>query len=113
MLQEYEQKKENEQLQQATELSQLEEATNKSIKLIINTYAPIAFAFFAFIAVVLQLVPFFSYLNSVIKLISALISFSAAIFFGIMKSNLFGAHDKLYAQIKKYHQVKRYKEKIK
>lgn len=108
----FEQERERKQLQQATETAELENRTKETAKRIINTYAPIAFAIFAFITVVLQLMPIFSNLSTSIKMVSAIVALGAAVFFGIMKSNLFGAYSKLTAQIRKYYQVKRYKEKL-
>ncbi|MDR3583763.1 MAG: hypothetical protein P4L59_00355 [Desulfosporosinus sp.] len=107
-----EQEKEWEQLQQTTEKAEIEERVNETANRIIHTYAPIAFAVFAFIAIVLQLMPIFLNWSTPIKIVSAIVALSAAVLIAVMKSNLFGAYSSLTFQIKKYYQVKSYREKI-
>lgn len=108
-----EQEKEREQLQQTTEKAEIEERANETAKRIIHTYAPIAFAVFAFIAIVLQLMPVFLNSSTLIKVVSAIVALGAVIFIAVMKSNLFGLYSTLTSQIKKYYQVKRYREQLK
>lgn len=98
-----EQEKEWEQLQQTTEKAEIEERVNETANRIINTYAPIAFAVFAFIAIVLQLMPIFLNWSTPIKIVSAIVALGAAVLFAVMKSNLFGAYSSLTFQIKKYY----------
>lgn len=108
IIQEWEQEKQREKM----ENKKIKECADETVKRIINTYTPIAIAIFSFCAILLQVIPTFSNITVIVKIISALVALGSAIFLGIMKSNLFGAYSNLTIKISKYYQVKRYKEKI-
>lgn len=100
-------------LQKTIENEHIEKQADKTAKLIINTYAPIVFALFAFIAVILKILPDFSSVNIFITIGAAIIALGAAFFFGIMKSDLFKAHTNMITKLRKYYSVKNYKQNLK
>ena len=112
IIQDLELENERKKIKYNEEITELEDLVFITANKFINTYAPIAFALFSFIAVVLQLMPFFSALIIPIKLISALVAFIAAVFFALMKSNLFGSYGRLTSRIRKHYQFKRYIENM-
>lgn len=109
----FQQKTEADQREIAIKNQTLEKRATKTAERIINTFGPIFFAFFGFIAGVLQFVPAFFQLHPVFKLIAIIISFCAAVLFGVLKSNLLKTKDKLVVILKKRYQVNLFKKNLK
>ena len=79
---------------------------------IINIYAPIVFAAFAFVAIILQVAPVLVSWIFAIKLIAGLVAFAAAVFFAVMKSDLLKLYTRFVKKIEIYYKVKKYKEHL-
>ncbi len=94
------------------EVKEIEKLTNKTVKRIINIYAPILFAFFGVLFVLLEVAPFFADIDIFIKITSAMVSFFAVVFGILTNYNIFGMKSKLARCIRKQHQVKRYKRNL-
>jgi|GEM_PF-1694861 len=104
--------KEGLQQEQMHNQKEVDAYTDKVVSRFINTYLPIGFAAFSFIAVVTQLM-FGNLLAAlIVKIVAACISFSGAAFFALTKSNFFGVHDRITAIVKKHYQVQRYKRTL-
>ncbi len=97
---------------QISEITKAKQIAEETAKKVVNTYAPIAIAFFAFIAVLLQFIPALSNWFGAIKIMSATISFVTAIFLGVMKSNLCGAYSGFVLRVSRQYQVKQFKNKL-
>ena len=97
---------------QAAQYAENERCANKTAGRIINIYAPILFALFGLFAIVLQVIPILQSWVGAIKIFAGIIAFLSVIFFGIMRSNLFGIEEKFRLRLLKYYQVKQYKGKI-
>ncbi|MEA4820898.1 MAG: hypothetical protein VB122_01495 [Erysipelotrichales bacterium] len=107
-----EKEKEEEKQCQILELNKIKQTAEATAKKVINTYAPIAIAFFAFIAVLLQLIPALSNWFVVIKILSATVTFVTTVFLGVMKSNFCGAYSGFVLWISRQYQVKQFKNKL-
>lgn len=111
-LEKFQQEKKNELESDSLEQTEIKQLAEKMTGRIINTYTPIAVAFFSFTAVLFQLLPALSQWNMQMKIVSAIIALGSTIFLGIMKSNLCHAFDRFSSWLFRQYKIKKFKQKL-
>ncbi|MGO4537369.1 hypothetical protein [Paenibacillus sp. 2TAB19] len=90
----------------------VEKDAERWMEILINRYAPVTFAFFGLLAVIIQLLPSLSVYVDLIKFIASFVSVISVLFIASMKTNWFSLRDKLYRRAIAQQRVKNYKKSL-